>query len=82
MFYSLTDPPTSQCLFAQVATHAPLMVAVPGKTDSGLRSSQLVEFVDIFPTIVEADFDHLSGTVQLVSYLHRGFKSDASDRGS
>ena len=29
-------------------------MAVPGKTDSGLRSSQLVEFVDIFPTIVEA----------------------------
>ena len=38
----------------QVATHAPLMMAVPGKTDSGLRSSQLVEFVDIFPTIAEA----------------------------
>merc|ERR1712107_937024 len=38
----------------EVATHAPLMMAVPGKTDSGLRSSQLVEFVDIFPTIVEA----------------------------
>ena len=52
--YSLTDTPTYQCLFAQVATHAPLMMAVPGKTDSGLRSSQLVEFVDIFPTIVEA----------------------------
>ena len=48
------------------------MMAVPGKTDSGLRrfellilkylstsglwlrSSQLVEFVDIFPTIAEA----------------------------
>ena len=29
-------------------------MAVPGKTDSGLRSSQLVEFVDIFPTIAEA----------------------------
>jgi len=38
----------------EVATHAPLMMAVPGKTDSGLRSSQLVEFVDIFPTIAEA----------------------------
>ena len=30
------------------------MIAVPGKTDAGLRSSQLVEFVDIFPTIAEA----------------------------
>ena len=29
------------------------MIAVPGKTDAGLRSSQLVEFVDIFPTIAE-----------------------------
>ena len=30
------------------------MMAVPGKTNSGLRSSRLVEFVDIFPTIAEA----------------------------
>ena len=30
------------------------MMAVPGKTDSGVRTSQLVEFVDIFPTIAEA----------------------------
>ena len=30
------------------------MLAVPGLTDSGLRTRHLVEFVDIFPTIVEA----------------------------
>ena len=39
---------------AQVAVRAPLIIRVPGLTDSGLRSSQLVEFVDIFPTLAEA----------------------------
>jgi len=38
----------------EVAAHAPLLLAVPGLTDSGLRTKHLVEFVDIFPTIVEA----------------------------
>ena len=38
----------------EVAAHAPLMLRVPGLTDSGPRSSRLVEFVDIFPTLVEA----------------------------
>ena len=38
----------------KVAARAPLMLAVPGLTDSGLRTRHLVEFVDIFPTIVEA----------------------------
>ena len=39
---------------AQVAVRAPLIIRVPGLTDSGLRSSELVEFVDIFPTLAEA----------------------------
>ena len=44
----------------EVAAHAPLMLRVPGVTDSGLRSGRLVEFVDIFPTLVEAaDFEPL-----------------------
>ena len=38
----------------QVAAHAPLILKVPGATDSGLRSAHLVEFVDVFPTLVEA----------------------------
>jgi len=38
----------------EVAAHAPLILHVPGLTDQGLRSSQLVEFVDIFPTLVDA----------------------------
>ena len=44
----------------QVATHAPLLLHVPGTTDAGLRTRHLVEFVDIFPTLVEAaDFPPL-----------------------
>ena len=34
--------------------HAPLMIHIPGRTDLGMVSSSLVEFVDIYPTIVEA----------------------------
>merc|ERR1712226_638392 len=34
--------------------NAPLVLQVPGKTDSGLRTSHLVEFVDIFPTLAAA----------------------------
>ena len=38
----------------EVANHAPLMIRVPGLTDNGIRTSKLAEFVDIFPTLVEA----------------------------
>jgi len=37
-----------------VANHAPLLFHIPGRTDGGLKVEQLVEFVDIFPTVVEA----------------------------
>ncbi|KAK6176528.1 hypothetical protein SNE40_014795 [Patella caerulea] len=36
------------------ATHAPMMVRVPGITDEGLVTEGLVDFVDLFPTLVEA----------------------------
>ncbi|KAK2144284.1 hypothetical protein LSH36_771g00117 [Paralvinella palmiformis] len=36
------------------ATHAPMMIRIPGLTDHGIVSDQLVEFVDMYPTIVEA----------------------------
>ena len=36
------------------ATHAPMMIRIPGLTDHGIVSDQLVEFVDLYPTIVEA----------------------------
>lgn len=38
----------------ELATRAPMMLNIPGLTDRGLQSDALVEFVDIFPTIVEA----------------------------
>ena len=38
----------------EVANRVPLMVSVPGLTDSGVRSDRLTESVDIFPTLVEA----------------------------
>ena len=38
----------------ELATHAPMMVHVPGLTDNGIVTEQLTEFVDLFPTLVEA----------------------------
>ena len=38
----------------EITTHAPLMISIPGMTDSGLVTSELTEFVDLFPTLVEA----------------------------
>ena len=38
----------------ELATHAPMMVHIPGRTDSGIVTEQLTEFVDLFPTLVDA----------------------------
>ncbi|XP_060588984.1 iduronate 2-sulfatase-like [Ruditapes philippinarum] len=38
----------------EIATHAPMMIRVPGLTDHGITTSKLTEFVDLYPTIVEA----------------------------
>jgi len=38
----------------EIATHAPMMVHVPGLTDKGIRTDKLTEFVDLFPTLAEA----------------------------
>lgn len=38
----------------ELSTHAPMMLHIPGMTDGGIQSDQLVEFVDLFPTLVEA----------------------------
>jgi len=38
----------------ELATRAPMMLSIPGLTDRGLISDALVEFVDVFPTIIEA----------------------------
>jgi iduronate 2-sulfatase len=36
------------------ATHAPMMVHIPGRTDGGITTEALTEFVDLFPTLVDA----------------------------
>ena len=33
---------------------APAMVRIPGLTDEGIVTQKLTEFVDIFPTVIEA----------------------------
>ena len=33
---------------------APVMIRIPGLTDGGIVTSKLTEFVDIYPTVVEA----------------------------
>ena len=38
----------------ELATHAPMMVHIPGLTDAGIATEQLTEFVDLFPTLVDA----------------------------
>ena len=38
----------------EATTHVPLMVRVPGLTDSGVVSESVVEVLDLFPTLVEA----------------------------
>ena len=38
----------------ELATQAPLMIHIPGVTDSGIQTDALAEFVDVFPTLVEA----------------------------
>ena len=38
----------------EVATHAPLMISIPGLTDQGVVSNNLVELVDLYPSLAEA----------------------------
>ena len=38
----------------EIANHVPMMIKIPGKTDSGIRTRSLVEGVDLFPTLAEA----------------------------
>ena len=37
----------------ELATHAPMMVRMPGVTDNGIQTEALTEFVDLFPTLAE-----------------------------
>ena len=52
----------------ELATHAPMMVHIPGKTDSGVVSEELTEYVGLFPTLVDlfgqgADAESLANLV-------------------
>lgn len=38
----------------ETSTHAPLIIRVPGQKTAGAKSSALVEFVDIYPSLCEA----------------------------
>ncbi|KAH3699905.1 hypothetical protein DPMN_074867 [Dreissena polymorpha] len=38
----------------ELATHAPMMIRIPGLTDNGIITERVVEFVDLFPTLVDA----------------------------
>ena len=38
----------------EITNRVPFMMRIPGVTDSGMKTSKLVELVDIFPTLVEA----------------------------
>ncbi|KAK2146747.1 hypothetical protein LSH36_584g01041 [Paralvinella palmiformis] len=44
----------SKCTNFELATHAPMIIRVPGLTDSGVVTEGLTEFVDLFPTLAEA----------------------------
>jgi iduronate 2-sulfatase len=37
----------------ELATHAPLIISVPGQKTAGKKTDALVEFVDIYPSLVE-----------------------------
>jgi len=38
----------------EFATHAPMMIHIPGMTDHGIKTMEYTEHVDLFPTLVEA----------------------------
>ena len=44
----------AKCTLFDAGTHAPMIIAVPGLTDSGTFSRALTEHVDLMPTLVAA----------------------------
>lgn len=37
----------------EISTHAPLIISVPGKHKSGIKTNSITEFIDIYPTLAE-----------------------------
>ncbi|XP_045187718.2 iduronate 2-sulfatase-like [Mercenaria mercenaria] len=60
----------------ELSTHAPMMIRIPNVTDAGIQSEQLVEFVDLFPTLVEAaglgTIPRCSNTSSTTELCHEG----------
>ncbi|XP_052256437.1 iduronate 2-sulfatase-like [Dreissena polymorpha] len=52
-YYATVSYTDSLNLFEE-SVHIPLIIRVPGITDTGVSSRQITEFVDLFPTLVEA----------------------------
>lgn len=50
------------CTF-ETSIHAPLVIKVPGKTE-GLRTSEITEFIDIYPTLCELAGLNIPSTVE------------------
>eukprot|EP00937_MAST-01D_sp_MAST-1D-sp2_P002994 g2994.t1 len=44
----------AKCTLFEAGTRAPMLIAVPGVTDAGHRSTQLTEHVDLLPTLAAA----------------------------
>jgi iduronate 2-sulfatase len=59
-----------------IDTHAPLIIRAPGAISPGLRLSQMVEFVDIYPTLAELAGlpvpRHLQGTSAVPLFRNPG----------
>lgn len=51
----------------EVDTRAPLLIRAPGKHPAGLKLSQLVEFVDIYPTLCELAGLPVPGSLEGIS---------------
>ena len=66
-----------------IDAHAPMMLSVPGRTDHGVSTSALTEFVDIYPTLADVcglDIpEHCEGisTSPLIDNPNRPWKSAA-----
>ena len=57
ILYTVAKRSLDSCPFnpivQELATHAPMMIRVPGLTDKGMRSMAYTEHIDLFPTLAE-----------------------------
>ena len=48
----------------EVSTHVPMVIHIPACTDHGIESNNIVEALDLFPTLVDAAGLHISNCVE------------------